>query len=150
MHECRRYFLDSESSNIHILDAKICHRTYKVYIKPKIFESGTLAGSYKQQREKGLLNWERTAGEGDKGGSSSILHMFFFHSSPRVLENIPIGGKRGRQQNRQKKGSESRRGQGEGTSATGADQNEERTAEGGQGHPQQQSTVVSAVSHIEN
>lgn len=47
VHECRRYFLDSESSNIHILDAKICHRTYKVYIKPKIFESGTLAGSYK-------------------------------------------------------------------------------------------------------
>lgn len=59
--------------------------------------------------------------------------MFFFASSPKVLENILVSGKRVRQQNRQKKGSEGRKGQGEGTSATGADQHEEGAAEEGQG-----------------
>lgn len=78
------------------------------------------------------------------------MDVFFFPSSPRGLENILVGAKRRKQQNRQKTSSEGRRGQGEGTPATGGDHSEERAAEEGQGHPQQQSSVVSAVSHMEN
>lgn len=109
----------------------------------------------KWQREKDLLNWERTAGEGEQGGSPSVNGCVLLSQFSKGAGEHPCWckdekRKRRKQQNRQKTSSEGRRGQGEGTPATGGDHSEERAAEEGQGHPQQQSSVVSAVSHMEN
>lgn len=84
----------------------------------------------KWQREKDLLNWERSAEEGEQGSSSSIKGCVLLSQLSKSAGEHPCWWKVIETAKYAEKGFRGKRGQGDGTSATGADQSKERKSKG--------------------